>query len=313
MALSVHGLVALVAVCLPAKAKPQEPLKNPAGLAQSSDGTVYLWKAGAVETRHMLGYNGVTQQRIVGDVEAIWPRAEGQPLAVIARTDQSEPASFLQELRAKDAEPSPERRLQEAVVATAGNGAELWILGERSLSKLDARGNLAFIANREPREWHVLAGGILYSSLAVEKSVPPKESRAARCRLPAKWSFEGSWFRYKPLLCGSFVIEPVEAWPGGRKGRPQNGAPRRIRSFDDGTVLKDSAVAMGDLACLPHNQVIDLSTQKVFSLPELHVVGRARCGQGRVRQVASVLPAKQPVACIDTRGKLADMVVSSSR
>ena len=311
MAPNLFSLVALVAAGLPAKGKPELALRNPDGLVHAADSAIYLWKAGAIQRRRSVRGEGVIEEGIVGDVEAVWPRSARPPLAVLARVEEGEQWSYLRELPTEGGQGWLERRLQRPIVATAGNGEEVWVLDEKALSKLDANGGLVFITNRDRREWQVITGGVVCGSLAVQKAVPPDESRAAHCRLPEKWSFEGSWLRYKPFRCGSFIVEPVEVWLGGRQ--TQKGAPRKIRSFDRGIVVKDSAVAMWEMACLPDNQMVDLSTQNVFSLPDLQVVGRARCGEGRLKLVASVLPAKQPAACIDSTGKLAEVVVSSGK
>jgi hypothetical protein len=176
-----------------------------------------------------------------------------------------------------------------------------FVLDSRNLVRLDPDGAVAVIEPRQQRDSEVLVDDqgrrvICRKRDARESTQATDRSRLAACRSSVGWSFEGSWQSVEPVLCGRWLVEPIQPW-----GKSATNAVQ-VRSVNDGKVIARAELATQSLSCWGDEAVFDTTAQRRVQLPQLVASTPLKCGGGTATMVAAY---KGVAACLDKRGRKA--------
>jgi|GEM_PF-5584756 len=311
-------LAILVSVPLPVTARtPLPPMQKSDGGIVLSSGELLVWRGSQIQMRNVNGKWSKPVDYAPFLVASIWPQGIGRAAVGLAGNETKTNDGILKDelvgVEVKDASLSQVWRssVKGHLVSGASDGQQVWILDASNLSTLDDAGKLAFVAKRELGETSLLPGGIVCKRYLPRKDQSPTEVAGARCRKANAWSFDGKWSMSEPILCGSWLLEPVEQQscdPGLHK--QTSGSSVRLRNIQSGTEVAQVRGHIGQLSCLPDTRVLDLGSQFVLSLPSLKKLGLARCGTGRVRKVTGTAGTAKKTGCLDTFGRPAFLTIA---
>lgn len=189
-------------------------------------------------------------------------------------------------------------------IAIGGNRA--FVLDSRNLIRLEPDGAVAVIEPRQERDSQLLVDDkgrrILCRERDARESVQANDrNRLAACHANAGWSFEGSWQRVAPILCGKWLVEPIESWTSSATSAVQ------VRSVDDGKVVARAELATQSMSCLGDEAIFDATTQRRVQLPQLVASAPLSCGGGAATMVAMY---DGVAACVDKRGRNARLATT---
>jgi hypothetical protein len=196
----------------------------------------------------------------------------------------------------------------EGVLDIAAPTRRAYVLTFDGLMRLDPNHGRVVLEPRQPRETQLLLGlqGDLILCRANDEResahLKPDEARA-RCRSRSGWVFEGSWSSVKPVVCGEWIIEPVQGV------RASETSSIRVRSLVDGRVAAEAPVRMKELACVSGGAVLDRASGRALSLPDLDKQMSVTCGGQRV---VAVTQHGSPAMCISARGKVEEALLEPS-
>lgn len=131
------------------------------------------------------------------------------------------------------------------------NATAAFTMMDHKALRLDAQGRKTKLGSLDARDDQLL---VSYSGQLVGC-----RSRAGRqdagCHALGAWEFTGDWQHSKPLLCGEWLLEPVEAT-----------YKLRVRTMATGEIVSEQASASKELACDGLLGVVDLSNQRPIGL-----------------------------------------------
>jgi hypothetical protein len=288
------------------------PMKNPAGATSLPSGEMLFWGRSKIQVRDAKGLWSKPVSYAPFLVYSIFPQGNGRAVIALAGNDAKTKDGLLKDelvgVALKNASVSKlwQTTIEGHFVAGASDGQQVWILNAYDLSTIDNAGKLSFVSKRQLGETSVLPGGVVCKRYLPRKDQSSTEATGARCRKANAWSFDGNWSKNEPMLCGSWLLEPLEqrfSEQGTDKRSPDHSV--RLRNVQNGAELARVNGPFGQLACLPDAKVLDLGSQFVLSLPSLKKLGTARCGAGRVHIVTGTVGSAKKTGCLDTLGRAA--------
>jgi len=164
------------------------------------------------------------------------------------------------------------------------------VLTLKSLMRLNDDGSQTVLMANQGRETQLLLDQHQRPVLCRQldrRNVLAGTNTSAACRGHAGLNFEGVWHSVEPLICGAWLVEPVQ------QRDSQGTVALQVRSTKDGSVMQRLDYKSGAIACLGSNAVFDISNQTRLGLPNLDQPTKMTCAAPRAPPYWPVAPVAQ--------------------
>jgi hypothetical protein len=268
-------LVALVPA-LPAGATPQ----SPHGLVPLTGGGFLVWSARGYRTQQP--GKRATMPFTPLDKGETFSRVVARPGGAFALVTHSEPvpggSRSISTLLLFDGQGTLTTRfpLSEPVVDLAVSGDDALLLTFERLLRFSPAGHAESLTTTQHWEHQLLVDEqgrwILCRGFDLRKEVHPPDTRAAHCRGQTGYAFDAAFSSVRPLVCGAWLVEPVEAFHARAASAVQ------LRALNDGQVIGTKRLVSTGLSCLDGRVLINMPGRRHLTLPALAPARAETCG-----------------------------------